>query len=193
LLAPSIAFGGPVGPYTGRVVDGHTGEPVQGASVLVYWEKVIPVPMARSSEIAGVKLVYTDPEGRYEIPLTLLNMGLLGVLDETHFLIYAPGYEAYMVEEDARRTKGRPDFRSSGNLVTLGRIGPNFDHRGHWESMERALWGLDANIFRDLRHEDRATTPTDSLELRMMGVVEKAEFLRRIEWEKSMTATERRP
>ncbi len=175
---PSVSKALILGPYTGQVIDSRTGEPVEGASVLIYWRKPAFSVIEYRSELIEAKLVYTDKKGTYKIPKMLANIGLLGELDSTNVIIYQPGYQVYTVRiwHDSYKKPGN-SFKNKGNLVKLDRIPPNFSHRKHYEEIERTFWGIDeASI-------DEWTTWEQHLKINLKGIPEKEELLRRAEWE----------
>jgi hypothetical protein len=157
-----------LGPYSGQVVDSRTGEPIAGASVLIYWTKAILTPMGSDESFLTITSAYTDDKGGYLVPKISANLGLLTLLDSTYIIIYQPGYEAYIVRED---------FKEKENLVKLDRIPPDFDHKSHYKKITDFLW--------DVReYEDVYTGFLATDNPRMTGpILELREFLRRVEWE----------
>lgn len=153
-----------LGPYSGAVMDSQTGEPIEGASILMYWTKIIPNVAGGNSEMVDVKLIYTDKKGSYQIPMFMANLGLIGFFESTQMIIYQPGYQAYIITiwHNSRSSKPDPNFKNKENIVKLDRIPPNFSHRKHYEDIDHALWGID--------NRDHVA-------------LEKKELLRRIEWE----------
>jgi hypothetical protein len=168
------------------VIDSQTGEPIEGAPVLFYWEKRVPTPPSGGSpEPAETRLVYTNKKGFYEIPQILANLGLLGFLESTNVIIYQPGYQAYIARILHDRIDTKPDFsfKPKDNLVKLDRIPPNFDHKEHYRVIENALSSI-----REYDWEDRIwgkkLTWEERLKLNVKsGILEKEELLRRAEWE----------
>jgi HEAT repeat protein len=161
-----------LGPYTGVILDRLTGEPIEGASVLVYWTKQVPeyihsVIIHSHSETIAVRLVYTDRDGRYNIPSVFYSSSS-DRLDSTNVIIYQPGYKAYLNEILHAPGAGppkHPDFKDMGNTVKLDRLPPCFDHRAHVEMIDHAMYWY-------------YTTPT------MLGIVERVEFMQRVNWER---------
>jgi hypothetical protein len=187
VFLPTICFAVFLGPYSGTVIDSQTGEPIEGASVLVYWTKGVLYVFKMRSEVIEAKLVYTDKKGTYHISRFVPNLGLSGVLESTQIIIYEPGYQAYITEIHHNSPVRETDesFKVRDDIIKLDRIPPNFSHREHYEKIERSLWGL--------RENDR-TDPISgkplSWEKRMElslkgGILEKEELLRRAEWEEN--------
>ena len=178
--APAFALG----PYTGTVVDGVTGRPVEGASVLMYWTKTIPQMIESHSETIAARLTYTDRQGRYEIPRVSTNFGLMGMLESTNVIIYQPGYKAYLIRLvlDDPYTRNEPQFKETGNRVSLERLPPGFSHQKQVDAIEQALWGIDEYPYDSPLPPDHISWDR-MLELKLKGSVEKQELLRRLEWE----------
>jgi hypothetical protein len=186
LYNPAISFAVFLGPYSGTVIDSQTGDPIEGASVLIYWTKGVLQVFRVRSEVIEAKLVYTDKKGTYHISRFVPNLGLTGVLESTQIIIYEPGYQAYIMQIHHDRTERKTDepLKVRDSVIKLDRIPPNFSHREHYEKIERSLWGL--------RDDDDGTDPISgkplSWEKRMElslkgGILEKDELLRRAEWE----------
>ena len=185
IFLPTVCFAIVLGPYSGTVIDSQTGEPIKGASVLVYWTKGVLYVFKMRSEVIEARLVYTDKKGTYHIPRFVPNLGLSGVLESTQIIIYEPGYQAYIMQirHDSPETKTDESLRLGDGVVKLDRIPPNFSHREHYEKIERSLWGL-----RDNDWTDPISGKPLSWEKRMElglkgGVLQREELLRRAEWE----------
>jgi len=185
IFLPTVCFAIVLGPYSGTVIDSQTGEPIKGASVLVYWTKGVLYVFKMRSEVIEARLVYTDKKGTYHIPRFVPNLGLSGVLESTQIIIYEPGYQAYIMQirHDSPETKTDESFRLGDGVIKLDRIPPNFSHREHYEKIERSLWDL-----RDNDWSDPISGKPLSWEKRMElglkgGVLQREELLRRAEWE----------
>lgn len=185
IFLPTVCFAIVLGPYSGTVIDSQTGEPIKGASVLVYWTKGVLYVFKMRSEVIEARLVYTDKKGTYHIPRFVPNLGLSGVLESTQIIIYEPGYQAYIMQirHDSPETKTDESLRLGDGVIKLDRIPPNFSHREHYEKIERSLWGL-----RDNDWSDPISGKPLSWEKRMElglkgGVLQREELLRRAEWE----------
>ncbi|MFB3887614.1 MAG: HEAT repeat domain-containing protein [Thermodesulfobacteriota bacterium] len=186
ICSPAVSFAVSLGPYSGTVIDSQTGEPIEGASVLFYWEKRVPTPPSGgSAEPAETRLVHTDKKGLYDIPRILANLGLLAFLESTNVIIYQPGYQVYIARiwHDTPDAKRDSSFKPRGNLVKLDRIPPNFNYKEHYRMIEDAL-----NSIREYGWEDRVwerkLTWEEHLKLNLKsGILEKEELLRRAEWE----------
>ncbi len=175
-----------LGPYSGRVQDSATGQPINGASVFFYWTKTIPHVGGGNSETLGSRLIDTDESGRYHLPEASYNMGLLAFFEATHIIIYQPGYRAYIRRIDNNNPYQKPDpsLKDVGNIVKLDPIGPDFSHKKHCDEIDAALWGIDSFSYPDpALGEPKVSWPTFVNRNLKSGIIEKAEFLRRVEWE----------
>ena len=195
---PSLA--GIIGPYSGQVIDSQTGDPVEGASVLFYWVKVVPHLIQASHEVIEARLISTDANGRYSIPIFWANLGLTGFFSSTDIIIYQPGYQAYIRELSSNPLNPFSDpeggddatFKEKNNIVKLDRIPPNFSHKEHLDRIEHALWGIDDYSTGDPTATKAGITWEEALKLNLKAVPEKEEFLRRLEWETRRVASEDR-
>jgi hypothetical protein len=183
-IFPASSFAVLLGPYSGKVVDSRTGEPVSGASVLFYWTKMTPNVAGGSSDLIKAKLVYTDAHGKYKISPEAVGLGLLGFLESSHVLIYQPGYQLYnlTIWADDTSDKSEQSFQKMGNTVKLERVPPYFDHQSHYDRIEDLLWGID-EVYLESDHFYTRLTWDKHVKLNLRGVLEKEEFLRRVEWE----------
>jgi hypothetical protein len=182
---PTVSFALFLGPYSGTVIDSQTGEPIKGASVLVYWTKGVLYVFKMRSEVIEAKLVYTDKKGTYHIPRFLPNLGLSGVLESTQIVIYEPGYQAYVMEihHDNPGRRIEESSKVGDGVIKLDRIPPHFSHREHYEKIERSLWGLRDNDWTD-PVSGRPLSWEKRRELSLKGgILEREELLRRAEWE----------
>ncbi len=85
------------GPYYGKVVDLETGEPIEGAVVLVVFYTESPGPAGSISYFADAVEVVTDKNGEFRIPATRVLAGrFLQVWDPYGYVtIFKPGYGCY--------------------------------------------------------------------------------------------------
>lgn len=185
ISCPAVSFAVFLGPYSGTVIDSQTGEPIQGASVLFFWEKAVPTPMKAYSEVFEARLVYTDRKGTYHIARIIPNLGLQGVLESTNIVIYQPGYQAYdiRISHVSPYGKSASSFKEKDNIVKLDRIPPNFDHQKHLQILSSALSRIRAYQWEDPIW-GKPLTWEKRMELNLKsGILESEEFLRRVEWE----------
>jgi hypothetical protein len=180
-LFPTSAFSKMVGPYTGQVLDSSTGEPIQGASVLIDWVKSIPTPAGAYSELIKITIAYTDDHGTYKIPQQSLNVGLIGWLESTNLIIYQPGYQASFY---GKWQGDLPMPLKTNAIVKIERIPPGFDHKKHYEQITDALRGLDIHDYDGVDNITGRRLSTKEIVDRGAIMAEYWEFMRRIEWEK---------
>lgn len=183
---PAVSNAISLGPYSGTVLDSPSGEPIEGASVLFYWTERIPNVGGGNSETIGCKLIYTDRKGRYDIPKDNYNIGLMAFFESTKIIIYQPGYQAYTqrIEKDNPYWKPDPSFKEIENMVKLERIPPNFSHKKHYDTIDHSLWGLDSVQYPDPDTGGPKISWDTFVDRDLKsGILEKEEFLRRVEWE----------
>ncbi len=175
-----------IGPYTGQVVDSKSGEPASGSAVLFFWLITIPNNFESGTTIpCQTTLVYTDKEGKYTVPKQNCDTGLFAFFDSTNVIIYKPGYVSYRINDQAHPypSPKTTNFKQQDNLVQLKRIPPYFNHKKHFDDIERALLYLD--------EYDTVYAIPPLLKSRTTGpILEKREFLKYIEWEAERPALE---
>jgi hypothetical protein len=181
LVPPSPSDAEMLGPYSGTVIDSSTGKPIEGASVLIYWKKIIRQPIEATSDLIDAKLTYTNAAGEYALSTKYAITGLNGYLESTHVIIYAPGYQVYIKEiyHNSPYAKPDPDFQNSKNTVKLERIPPDFDHKAHYDRIEHALWGLERYDY----SAEKNVSWNEILKSGLRRPFEREQFLRRVEWE----------
>jgi hypothetical protein len=88
--------------YRGKVIDADTKEPIEGAVVVVYWDKAWQTISGESTELKEVKEILTDKNGEWSIvgpkgkehdPHPYLSFFLLlSYTREPRFIIFKPMY-----------------------------------------------------------------------------------------------------
>jgi len=181
-LAWIPAFAGPIPTYTGSVVDDTTGEPIENASVLIYWVKSIPEIMHARSELIKADLVKTDKNGNYSLGGFIAFLGLTAWHDYTQVVIYQPGYQAYLniTWEQSPYSDKKQHFKISDNLIRLKRIPSDFDHGKHYKDIDDALRGLDDY---SAMQSDGSVSWEGVKSSALKGQPEKLELLQRAYWE----------
>jgi hypothetical protein len=181
----SIANALTLGPYTGQAIDSQTGELIEDASVLFYWEKRVFALPHGYSELIKAELVYTNKAGKYNIGLSLANIRLSSALESTNIIIYKPGYQVYIVRiwHDNPYSKPNPIFKEKNNTVKLERIPPNFNHKEHYRKIEDALSGIKDYTYSYPPESAIWVTWNKIIEIKLKALV-KDELLSRAEWEK---------
>lgn len=56
------------GPFRGKIVDAETGQPIQGAVVLMIWLRLVDVLIETKTEFYDAREAVTGPDGTFEIP-----------------------------------------------------------------------------------------------------------------------------
>jgi hypothetical protein len=117
------------GPFTGRVVDGATREPVAGALVYATWRfesgTGLTAPAGAHEQVGS-----TDAAGYYEI-------GRLGSvpsgarLTDFHLVVYKRGFVAYRSDRRFDDLGPRLDFAQRGNQILLERWRDSYSHARH--------------------------------------------------------------
>ncbi len=79
------------GPFRGKIVDAETGQPIQGAVVLMIWLRLVDVLIATKTEFYDAREAVSGPDGTFEIPR--LNPPFFRFNIVTYGpKIFAPGY-----------------------------------------------------------------------------------------------------
>jgi hypothetical protein len=88
--------------YRGKVIDADTKESIEGAAIVVYWDKAWQTISGESTELKEVKEILTDKNGEWSIvgpkgkehdPHPYLSFFLLlSYTREPRFIIFKPGY-----------------------------------------------------------------------------------------------------
>jgi hypothetical protein len=97
---------------TGIVVDAETGQPIEGAVVLVEWTKTSGLPGLRSTDSYKVFEALTDKEGKVRID------GIDDLfVNEPHVSVYRKGYVLWNNRYIFPGWKERTDFNWKNNYV----------------------------------------------------------------------------
>lgn len=146
---PEFSLAATAGPYSGKVLDSQTGDPLADAAVLMFWIKKSPQAWTRNAlrvreergESIEIKLVYAGKDGAYAIPRVSADSNKGETFESTHIIIYARGYQAYIrtIFHDNPYSIKDADFVKRDSALSLNRIPPAFDHRKHVSMIEDAL------------------------------------------------------
>ncbi|MGH7388781.1 MAG: hypothetical protein ACREM3_04900 [Candidatus Rokuibacteriota bacterium] len=82
------------GPYSGRVVDAETNQPLAGAVVLAVWRKSVPIGGHMPEEFVDAVEVTTDMNGEFKIPRKEHTV-IWGSMGEPRIIVFSPGYGFY--------------------------------------------------------------------------------------------------
>ena len=85
------------GPWSGKVIDSETKEPIEGAVVLTVWRKVYATPAGDNSYFLDAIEVLTNKEGKFIIPkFRAVNIiPIIRRFEGPDFTIFKPGYTAF--------------------------------------------------------------------------------------------------
>jgi len=116
------------GPYSGKVIDAETKEPIEGAVVVFVWMKRV-IQLGRSQDIyEAAKETMTDKNGEFKLPgYTLTNIFTFWGVQPPDIIIFKPGYgdfpwhRAYPPRGD--RSRNLLEYFRTNGLVELPRIG----------------------------------------------------------------------
>ena len=78
--------------FKGKVIDAETKAPIEGAVVVVVYEKHVYGPAGGYSNVVKVKEVLTDKNGNFLFPTYSTIINPFSKEDDTYFIIYKPGY-----------------------------------------------------------------------------------------------------
>jgi hypothetical protein len=100
-VAMSSACAGPDvrGPFRGQVIDADTGQPLEGAIVLVTWHYESSLAHPRTRQFDAQDAV-TDTEGRWEVPALPRRETLFKPGVTPQFWTFMPGYDGAGRRED---------------------------------------------------------------------------------------------
>ena len=95
--ASSASFYYSDGPWSGRVIDAETKQPIEGAVVVVLWHKVYSTPTGDSSYFFDAVEALTDKDGKFFIPqFKALNLiPIIRRIEGPDFIIFKPEYTAF--------------------------------------------------------------------------------------------------
>lgn len=111
---------------TGTVVDADTGEPIEGAVVLVEWTITKGMPGMTHTESYEVREALTDQKGNVRIS------GVLNPLAKMHVTVYKRGYVAWNSEFIFPDYRKRTDFKWQDDyLFKLEKFKENYTHDSH--------------------------------------------------------------
>ncbi len=105
LLALLIAAAAPAtsaadekwGPFSGRIVDADTGQPIAGAVAIVVWQRNVPNPVQGHQIYNDARVAVSNANGEFEIPRRSPPFFRMGI-DEPRFDYAAPGYVLSNIE-----------------------------------------------------------------------------------------------
>jgi hypothetical protein len=111
-LVLSLAAGGghlvyPSGPYTGRVLDAETTQPIAGAAVIAIWTREIPVGAHMPEQDWDAYETLSDANGEFTIPRRT-HFTLIGWIEEPTLVAYFSAFAPGFLGDGDRRNQGPP-------------------------------------------------------------------------------------
>ena len=130
--------------FRGRVIDAETKQPIEGAVVVVLYEKwEFGGPGGGSARPFDAKETMTDKNGEFYFPSYTTIIGPLSRNDRADFIIFKPGYRAISSTEgiEGRKVSDEKYFAIDKDMV--GKEG-EIRYIDDWETLRtyRACWGL---------------------------------------------------
>ena len=111
---------------TGTVVDAETGQPIEGAVVLVEWTKKVGIGDYHTESVKVVEVV-TDEKGKFKVTGIVKPF-----IEPPDMTIYKKGYVAWNNKVIFPEYKKREGFKwRSGNIYKLDRFKPEYSHIEH--------------------------------------------------------------
>lgn len=91
-LTCSCAFAD--GPWKGKILDIETKEPLEGAVVLAFWNRIYRTPFGTSSYFYEAKEAVTNKAGEFEIPsyIPINLLPIISYMQGPEFIVFKPGY-----------------------------------------------------------------------------------------------------
>lgn len=115
--------------FKGRVIDGETKEPIEGAVVVAQYHSNVLGPTGSHTTLIDVQEALTDGKGEFFIPSKTKIIYPLSVGDDTSFLVWKPGYNrkdiwgGYFFAKEPGTIENRPVHTDKGVELKPVRIG----------------------------------------------------------------------
>jgi hypothetical protein len=139
------------GPYTGRVIDADTREPLEGAVVVAVWRRDRFGLVHTVSRHYTAREVLTDRDGRFVIDSTALEKQAPRRTRTPEFTIFALGYGFFpRFQARPRNYTGSVLFLGSGTTIELRRLDDANDRRAQISAIDP--FGLSPSPFREIPH-----------------------------------------
>ncbi len=126
----SVLAGDLKGPFDGRVIDGGSGKPVEGAAVVGSWSLRAG---AGPSGPAGARVVSvdTDADGRYRIGPLKGGVDAAALVERFTLVIYKRGYLGWRSDVRFADRSPQTEFTQLGNVARLVRLPADVSHARH--------------------------------------------------------------
>jgi hypothetical protein len=97
----------PSGPYSGRIVDAETSQPIAGAAVIATWTREIPIAPHMPEQDWDVYETLSDVNGEFTIPHRT-HFTWFGWIEEPTLIVYDPAFAPAHLGEGDRADQGPP-------------------------------------------------------------------------------------
>ncbi len=87
----------PSGPFSGRVVDATTGQPLAGAAVVAVWRQEGPGPGHPTERLHDALEVVADADGYFTLPRKT-HFTSVGSISDPFIVVYSPGYQDELLQ-----------------------------------------------------------------------------------------------
>jgi hypothetical protein len=87
----------PSGPFSGRVVDAATGQPLAGAAVVAVWRQEGPGPGHPTERLHDALEVVADADGYFTLPRKT-HFTSVGSISDPYIVVYSPGYKEEVLQ-----------------------------------------------------------------------------------------------
>lgn len=117
------------GPFKGRVVDGETKEPIEGAVIVAQYHVMALYVVGWRSDLKDIREALTNSKGEFYIPTLTMLMSPTSFGDDTSFLIWKPGYKSryswggYFFSKEPGTVEDRPTHTDKGLELKPTRLG----------------------------------------------------------------------
>ncbi|MCC7202475.1 MAG: carboxypeptidase regulatory-like domain-containing protein [Nitrospirae bacterium] len=134
LIAVFVITSGCYATITGKVLDAETGEPVEGAVVLVEWTKTKGFGLTYTESYKVIEAV-TDKEGKVMISGTFNPL-----VNPPDLTVYKKGYVAWNNKFIFPKYEKRKDFKWEKNyIIKMDRFKPEYKYSEHVSFIHSAI------------------------------------------------------
>lgn len=124
--------------FKGRVIDAETKKPIEGAAVVAMYNVYKFYPLEGRSSVIDVRESVTDNKGDFFIPSITRIIVPWAVHDNTHFLVWKPGYRSEYVTQSSLFKVGSVELRPIKTMDERRRyqVGP-VDYVWGWKKKQK--------------------------------------------------------
>jgi hypothetical protein len=87
----------PSGPFSGRVVDASTGQPLAGAAIVAVWRQEGPGAGHPTERLHDAVEVVADADGYFTLPRKT-HFTTVGAITDPYIVVYSPGYKDELLQ-----------------------------------------------------------------------------------------------